>query len=202
MVTSTGMVLPESLFEWFYDIAFPPAVQLANISGGTDIAAAFGTSNPMLPLYVGGCQCIALGMAVEVFESSVEGGRGVKGRPVISDGIPGELVCTKSFPTMPVKFLGEDGAAKYFSSYFEKYDGVWTHGDFVMIQPCTKQFFLLGRADGVLNPSGVRFGSSDIYSVIDGEFSDQVADSICVGQRRPQDQDEAVMLFLQMTPGE
>lgn len=194
------MVLSDDLFEWFYDTGFPPAVQLANISGGTDIAAAFGTANPLLPLYVGGCQCIALGMAVEVYDAAIEGGRGIKGRPV-PVGTPGELVCTKSFPTMPTKFLGIDGPTKYFNSYFEKYDGVWTHGDFVLIHPHTKQFLLLGRADGVLNPSGVRFGSSDIYSVIDAAFPNDIEDSICVGQRRPKDDDESVMLFLQMKPG-
>jgi acetoacetyl-CoA synthetase len=203
IVTSTGMVLSDALFQWFYDVGFPPSVQLCNISGGTDIAAAFGTANPLLPVYVGGCQCIALGMAVSVFDSSIEGGggrRGVKGRSV-PDGVPGELVCTEAFPTMPVKLWGADGQQQYFSSYFEKYDGCWTHGDFIMIHPLTKQVIYLGRADGVLNPSGVRFGSADIYGVIDTFFPETVADSICVGQRRPQDDDESVMLFLLMKPG-
>ncbi|KIY01453.1 uncharacterized protein Z520_03005 [Fonsecaea multimorphosa CBS 102226] len=200
IVTSTGMVLSDALFQWFYDVGFSPSVQLCNISGGTDIAAAFGTANPLLPVYVGGCQCIALGMAVSVYDSSIEGGRGVKGRPV-PNGVPGELVCTEAFPTMPVKLWGADGQKRYFSSYFEKYDGCWTHGDFIMTHPLTKQVIYFGRADGVLNPSGVRFGSSDIYGVIDTFFSETVADSICVGQRRPQDDDESVMLFLLMKPG-
>jgi acetoacetyl-CoA synthetase len=78
---------------------------------------------------------------------------------------------------------------------------VWTHGDFVMIHPITRQIFFLGRADGVLNPSGVRFGSAEIYSVIESYFP-TVADSICVGQRRPADHDESVLLFLQMAPGQ
>ena len=197
MVTSTGMVLSDSLFEWFYDEGFPPSVQLCNISGGTDIAAAFATGNPLLPVHVGGCQCIALDMAVSVYDSSIESG---KGKP-IPIGEAGELVCTEAFPTMPVCFWGEKSAKRYHDSYFGKYDKVWTHGDFVMIHPVTKQVFMLGRADGVLNPSGVRFGSSDIYSVIDTQFSDIVADSVCVGQRRPTDDDEAVILFLLMMPG-
>ena len=79
--------------------------------------------------------------------------------------------------------------------------GVWTHGDFVMFHPVTKGLIFLGRADGVLNPSGVRFGSAEIYSIIEAEFSEQIADSICVGQRRPQDNDESVMLFLMIKPG-
>jgi acetoacetyl-CoA synthetase len=200
MVTSTGMVLSDALFCWFYDVGFPPSVQLCNISGGTDIAAAFGTGNPLLPVYVGGCQCIALAMAVKVFDSSIEGGKGVQGRTV-PDGTPGELVCTEAFPTMPVKLWGPNGRERYLASYFEKYEGRWTHGDFIMIHPQTKQVIYFGRTDGVLNPSGVRFGSSDIYGVIDTYFSETVADSICVGQRRPQDDDESVMLFLLMKPG-
>ncbi|OQV00728.1 hypothetical protein CLAIMM_06187 isoform 2 [Cladophialophora immunda] len=200
VITSTGMVLSDALFEWVYDVAFPPSIQLDNISGGTDVGGCFGCSNPMLPIYTGGCQSTSLGIAVSVFDSTIEGGRGVQGIP-IEDGVPGELVCTKAFPTMPITFWGEDGAQRYFASYFEKYDNCWTHGDFIMIIPTTRQIMFLGRADGVLNPSGVRFGSSEIYSVIEAKFSDVVADSICVGQRRPQDHDERVMLFLLMKPG-
>ena len=200
IVTSTGMVLSDALFEWFYDAGFPPSTQLCNISGGTDIAGSFGTSNPLLPVYVGGCQCISLGMSVSVFDSTIEGGRGIKG-VAVEDGIPGELICTEAFPTMPVKLWGENGNERYFSSYFERFDGCWTHGDFIMIHPQTRQIIFLGRADGVLNPSGVRFGSADIYSVIDTYFTDSVSDSICVGQRRPEDNDESVILFLLMNPG-
>jgi acetoacetyl-CoA synthetase len=80
-------------------------------------------------------------------------------------------------------------------------EDVWTHGDFISIHPITKQIFFLGRSDGVLNPSGIRFGSSEIYNVLDTRFSEEIADSICVGQRRPQDSDESVMLFLLMRPG-
>ena len=109
-------------------------------------------------------------MAVSVFDQTIEGGKGVKG-VAVEDGVPGELVCTESFPTMPVMFWGENGAQRYFNSYFEKYDNCWTHGDFIMIHPKTKQVMFLGRADGVLNPSGVRFGSSEIYSIIDAKLS-------------------------------
>lgn len=78
---------------------------------------------------------------------------------------------------------------------------VWTHGDFVSIHPTTRQLVFHGRADGVLNPSGVRFGSAEIYRVIEDHFLQEIADSICVGQRRPADPDERVMLFLLMKPG-
>ncbi|KAL3494091.1 hypothetical protein BJX62DRAFT_57167 [Aspergillus germanicus] len=200
VVTSTGMVLPESLFEWFYDEGFPAQAQLANISGGTDLAACFGLENPLTPLYVGGCQGLPLGIAVEVYDQADEGASGVKGTPV-PDGVPGELVATSAFPTMPVKFLGDDGPQKYFDSYFARFDNVWTHGDFISIHPTTKQIFFLGRSDGVLNPSGIRFGSAEIYNVLETQFTTEVVDSLCVGQRRPQDTDETVLLFLLMRPG-
>ncbi|KNG88197.1 acetoacetyl-CoA synthase [Aspergillus nomiae NRRL 13137] len=200
IVTSTGMVLSESLFEWFYDEGFPAHTQLANISGGTDLAACFGLENPLTPLYVGGCQGPSLGLPIAAFDQADEGASGVKGTAV-PDGVPGELVATAAFPTMPVKFLGADGPQKYFDSYFARFDNVWTHGDFISIHPITKQIFFLGRSDGVLNPSGIRFGSAEIYNVIDTRFADEIADSICVGQRRPQDTDESVMLFLLMRPG-
>ncbi|KAF9894296.1 hypothetical protein FE257_007799 [Aspergillus nanangensis] len=200
IVTSTGMVLSESLFEWFYDEGFPAHTQLANISGGTDLAACLGIENPLTPLYVGGCQGAGLGLSIEVFDQADEGVTGVKGTRV-PDGVAGEIVVTKPWPTMPVKFLGDDGPQKYFDAYFSRFDNVWTQGDFISIHPVTKQIFFLGRSDGVLNPSGVRFGSAEIYNVLDTLFTTEIADSICVGQRRPQDSDESVMLFLLMRPG-
>jgi acetoacetyl-CoA synthetase len=200
VVTSTGMVLSGQLFEWFYDDAFPPHVQLDNISGGTDLAGLFGAGNPLLPVYAGGCQGPSLGTPIDVYDQTVEGGNGVKGQPV-EHGVPGELVATKAFPNMPIGFWGDHAHQKYWNSYFARFDGVWTHGDLVMIHPVTKNVVFLGRADGVLNPSGVRFGSAEIYAIIDAHFGDKIADSICVGRRRPHDHDESVMLFLLMAPG-
>nr|POE87605.1 acetoacetyl-coa synthetase [Quercus suber] len=202
-VSSTGMVLSEKQFENFYE-SWPAHVQLANISGGTDVAACFTMDTVAKPLYCGGTMTAALGMKIEVFDQEIEGGRGIRGRPV-KDGEAGELVCTRAFPTMPVCFWG-DGAPgqmgeKYFSAYFARFDNVWTHGDFITLHPQTKQIYLHGRADGVLNPSGVRFGSAEIYNVLEANFGEELQDSICVGQRRPQDMDESVMLFLLMKPG-
>lgn len=199
-VSSTGMVLSDQLFEWFYDEGFPPSVHLDNISGGTDLCGCFGCGNPMLPLYVGGCQSRSLGIPVRVYDQTIEGGKGVRGVEV-ELGVPGELVADKAFPMMPATFLGTNGPQRYFDSYFARFDNVWTHGDFIMIHPITKQVVFLGRADGVLNPSGVRFGSAEIYSIIEAKFVDEISDSICVGQRRPTDNDESVLLFLLMKPG-
>lgn len=199
-VSSTGMVLSEAQFEWFYDEGFPAHVQLGNISGGTDIAACFLMDCTMKPLYVGGTMSLVVGMKVEVYDQTIEGGRGVKGRPV-PVGEAGELVCTRPFPTMPIKFWDDPGGEKYFKAYFERFDDVWTHGDFVSVNPKNGQIYMHGRADGVLNPSGVRFGSAEVYNTLEANFPEDIQDSICVGQRRPQDMDESVILFLLMKPG-
>ncbi len=198
-VTSTGMVLSDIQFEWFYDSGFPAHTQLANISGGTDLAACLTGDCLMKPLYVGGTMTPMLAMKVEVYDQTVDGGRGVVGK-ALPVGEQGELVCTRGFPTQPVKFWDDNGD-KYFKAYFERFDNVWTHGDFISMHPKTGQVFMHGRADGVLNPSGVRFGSAEIYNAIDNAFGEEVQDSICVGQRRPQDMDERVLLFLLMKPG-
>lgn len=195
-VTTTGMVLSEALFEWFYDTGFAPSVHLKNISGGTDLAGCFGIDNPLEPVHVGGCQGPSLGVRVEVYDSTIESGPG----RALPDGEPGELVATASFPNQPVFFWGDDTGEKYHNAYYARFPQVWTHGDFIQYHPVTGQIQFLGRADGVLNPSGVRFGSSDIYSVIETHFP-EIQDSICVGQRRPQDQDESVLLFLKMNDG-
>ncbi|KAF2179837.1 acetoacetate-CoA ligase [Zopfia rhizophila CBS 207.26] len=195
-VTSTGMVLSDALFEWFYDTGFPSNVHLMNISGGTDLAACFGIENPLEPVYVGGCQGPSLGTKIEVYDSTIEDGPG----KAVEDGEPGELVATASFPNQPVFFWGDSTGQKYQNAYYTHFPHVWTHGDFIQIHPTTKQILFLGRADGVLNPSGNRFGSNDIYSVIETHFP-EIADSVCVGQRRPNDSDESVMLFLKMNEG-
>uniref|UniRef100_A0A0D2YKH7 Acetoacetate-CoA ligase n=1 Tax=Fusarium oxysporum (strain Fo5176) TaxID=660025 RepID=A0A0D2YKH7_FUSOF len=121
-------------------------------------------------------------------------------------GAAGELVAYKPFPNVPVSFWNDilpqqSPKSKYFSSYFAKYEHVWAHGDFVSIHPITKAVLFHGRSDGVLNPSGIRFGSSEIYSVMERHFSEIMVDSICVGQRRASDSDETVLLFVQMKPG-
>lgn len=146
-VTSTGMVLSESQFEWFYDHGFPAHTLLANISGGTDCAACFAMDTTLKPLFVGGCMTPGLGMKLEAYDQEIEGGRGVVGRPVPL-GESGELVCTKAFPTMPVMFWGDADGQKYFNAYFARFDNVWTHGDFISIHPKTGAVHLHGRADG------------------------------------------------------
>lgn len=207
---TAGMVLSEQLFTWFYDVGFPPTVQLGNISGGTDIAGCFGIMNPLEPLYLGGTMGPSLGTDARIFDGTLpEGSIGKEVPP----GTPGELVATIAFPNIPCCFWNDNSTAtaggvaapgtKYHSAYFARFPGgVWAHGDFCVVHPTTGQITFLGRADGVLNPSGVRFGSAEIYSVIERRFAGRVADSLCVGQRRPGDADERVLLFLLMRPGE
>ncbi|KAL0944562.1 acetoacetate-CoA ligase [Colletotrichum truncatum] len=204
VVTSTGMVLPDQLFEWFYGpTGFPPNVRLSNMSGGTDIAGCFLIGNPISPLYVGGCQGPALGIDVQVYDATATS---TCGKPV-PDGIQGELVAVKPFPNVPILFWNDIAPpsspnSKLFSSYFARFDHVWTQGDIVSLDRQTRAIIHHGRADGVLNPSGIRFGSAEVYNVIEKRFGNVVLDSLCVGQRRPSDSDESVLLFLQMRPGE
>ncbi|KAB5545551.1 hypothetical protein GE09DRAFT_211919 [Coniochaeta sp. 2T2.1] len=202
IVTCTGMVLSDQLFEWFYDEGFPKHVHLANISGGTDIIGCFGIMNPLTPVYVGGTQGPSLGIHVAIYDALEPDGPGKE----VEHGTPGELVAKASFPNVPCCFWNDKTpvatpGSKYHGAYFARFDNVWAHGDFCCVHPKTGNIFFLGRADGVLNPSGVRFGSAEIYSVIERYFADKVQDSLCVGQRRPQDEDETVMLFLLMKPG-
>ncbi|KAJ9144947.1 Acetoacetyl-synthase [Pleurostoma richardsiae] len=195
VVTSTGSVLSADLYDWFYSAAFPPHAQLISMSGGTDISGCFVGGTPLLPVYAGEIQAKALGMAVDILDAA-------RDDPVSVEmwGEAGELVCTKPFPSEPLEFHGKDGLEKYRVSYFDRFGpNIWCHGDYVQRLPDTGGLAVLGRSDGVLNPSGVRFGSAEIYAVT--EIFPQIADCICVGQKRESDPDERVLLFVKMRRG-
>ncbi|KZS98600.1 acetoacetyl-CoA synthetase [Sistotremastrum niveocremeum HHB9708] len=187
----TGAVLTPPLYEWAIT-AFPKRAHVNAGSGGTDICAGFIGACTPLPGYSGEMQVKSIGMKVEIFDP--------EGNNIEDTGFPGELVCTRAHPSIPLGFWGDEGRKKFFNAYFAKYPGVWTQGDFIVKNPKTQGLIILGRSDGVLNPSGVRFGSGEIYTVMD-QFSHVVDDSLCIGQRRPQDKDERVLLFLKMRPG-
>jgi acetoacetyl-CoA synthetase len=140
----------------------------------------------------------SLGVPIAVYDHDLDDGS--VGSP-IPIGRAGDLVATAAFPNMPI-FLWNDGETapgqKYKGAYFSRFKGVWAQGDFCQMHPKSGAMFMLGRSDGVLNPSGIRFGSSDIYAVMEKGFPDHIAESLCVGQRRPQDLDERVVLFLLM----
>lgn len=190
LIMSTGSVLPPSSFEYVYR-SFPSTVQLASITGGTDICSLFGAPCPTLPVHIGEIQCRGLGMAVAAFDETGS---------EVPTGYPGELVCTRVFPIMPVCFWGKNGQDKYRASYFARFPNTWHHGDYVTITPYGGML-MLGRSDAILNPAGVRFGSAEIYNVLLAKFSDEVADSVCVGQQREGEADERVLLFVKMEPG-
>lgn len=199
-IYSTASPLPPSTFKFVYE-AFPKKVNLASITGGTDIISLFGSPCPLLPVRVGEIQCAGLGMAIKVVDT-------LTGEDVPA-GEAGDLVCVKPFPCQPLTFFGAGGDAKYQSAYFERFadvcgvrGAVWHHGDFVKIpDPATGGLMMLGRSDGVLKPSGVRFGSAEIYNILTRFFASEVEDSVCVGRRRAADTDETVCLFVVMAAG-
>jgi acetoacetyl-CoA synthetase len=191
-IYSTGSPLAPSTFQYIYK-AFPKTINLGSITGGTDIISLFGAPSPLSPVYAGEIQKLGLGMDVRAWD--------YEGKDVTGTGEAGDLVCIKAFPCQPVKFWGPTGDKKYRSSYFEKFEGVWHHGDFIRFNPSTGGVFMLGRSDGILKPAGVRFGSAEIYNVLLKHFPDAVADALCIGKRRETDTDETVVLFLKMADG-
>ncbi|KAJ0419483.1 acetoacetate-CoA ligase [Aspergillus carlsbadensis] len=180
-VYSTGSPLAPSTFRYVYR-AFG-GVSLGSISGGTDIISDFGVPSMLNPVYAGEIQVTSLGMSVRAWD--------VDGNDVSMTGNPGELV----------KFWGPDGERKYRSSYFDRFEGIWAHGDFIRFNPRTGGLVMLGRSDGILNPCGVRFGSAEIYNLLLAQFAHDIEDSLCVGRRREHDTDEAVILFVKMRDG-
>ncbi|KAK3295741.1 uncharacterized protein B0H64DRAFT_153128 [Chaetomium fimeti] len=201
-IYSTASPLPPSTFTFVYT-AFPRNINLTSITGGTDIISLFGAPCPLLPVRAGEIQCAGLGMAISVVDpaSPPDSPQPVNPSPDDDTPPPGDLVCTKPFPCQPLTFFGADGDAKYRAAYFERFPGLWHHGDFVRIDPDTGGLVMLGRSDGVLKPAGVRFGSAEIYNVLTRFFSADVEDAVCVGRRREADRDETVCLFVVMAGG-
>lgn len=192
-IFSTGSPLAPSTFEYIYS-SIHPDIMLGSITGGTDILSLFGASCPILPVYKGEIQCRGLGMAVRAYDFS--------GNDVSNSDDAGDLVCVKPFPCQPVMFWppGPVGKEKYRKAYFDVFGpSVWHHGDFVQINPQTGGLIMLGRSDGVLKPSGVRFGSAEIYNVLLKHFAKEVEDALCIGRRRDGiDTDETVVLFVKL----
>jgi len=180
IILSTGSPLPEETFKWVYENV-KSDLQFSSISGGTDIVSCFMLGNPILPVYSGEIQCKGLGMKVEAFNENGEAVVGEKG----------ELVCTAPFPSMPVYFWDDESGEKYRKAYFEKYPGIWTHGDYIKITE-NGGIIVYGRSDATLNPGGVRIGTAEIYRIVEG--MEEIADSIVVGKRF--NGDEKIILFV------
>lgn len=179
-VLSTGSPLAPESFDFVYD-AIGSDVQVASISGGTDILSCFALGNPMLPVRRGELQCKGLGMAVEIFNDD--------GTPVHEER--GELVCTKPFPCAPIGFWNDADGRRYSAAYFERFQGVWAQGDFAELT-ADDGLIIHGRSDAVLNPGGVRIGTAEIYRQV--EKLDEIIESIAVGQQW--DGDVRVVLFV------
>ena len=184
-VLSTGSPLAPESFDFVYD-AIGSDLQLSSIAGGTDIISCFVLGNPTLPVRRGEIQCRGLGMAVEFFDDD--------GNALLEQR--GELVCTKPFPSAPVGFWNDPDNAKYRAAYFEKYPGVWAHGDFAELRR-TGGIVIHGRSDAVLNPGGVRIGTAEIYRQV--EKLDEVVESIAIGQ--DWEDDVRVVLFVVLREG-
>jgi len=167
-ILSTGSPLNPGSYDFVY-AHFKSEVALCSISGGTDIISCFVLGNPDAPIYRGEIQCRGLGMAVEIWNDS--------GEPVI--GQKGELVCVHPFPSMPIGFWEDPDGSRYRAAYFERFPGVWAHGDYGELTE-RQGFVIHGRSDAVLNPGGVRIGTAEIYRQV--ERIDEVIDSVVIGQ--------------------
>jgi len=167
---STGSPLPSDVQLWGanqFAALDRPDIWWCNISGGTDLAAAFLAGNRELPATPGRLQCRHLGAAVEAWNEA--------GRPVL--GQVGELVCTRPFPSMPLYFWGDEDGSRYRSSYFQEWPGIWRHGDWLQIEvdgSCT----ITGRSDATINRHGLRMGTAEIYSAV--EHLHEVLDSLVI----------------------
>jgi acetoacetyl-CoA synthetase len=184
-VLSTGSPLSIEGFEFIYQ-EVKADLQLASISGGTDLNGCFALGNPMEPVYAGELQCRGLAMDVRAFDEL--------GNELIDE--QGELVCCKPFPSMPIYFWDDPDGGKYHDAYFDIFPNIWRHGDFVTV---TKRggVVMLGRSDATLNPGGVRIGTAEIYRQL--EQMEEIADSVVVGQ--DWENDVRVILFVKLAGG-
>jgi acetoacetyl-CoA synthetase len=184
-ILSTGSPLAPESFDFVY-AKIKRDVCLSSISGGTDIISCFVAGNPIGPVWRGEIQARGLGMKVDVYDD--------QGRSVA--GTKGELVCTAPFPSMPIGFWNDADGRRYRAAYFEKYPGVWCHGDFAELTP-HEGVIIHGRSDAVLNPGGVRIGTAEIYRQV-GQV-DEVLESLVIGQRW--EGDVRIVLFVRLRDG-
>ena len=186
-VGSTGAPLPAEGFRWVYE-AVSSTLQLQSISGGTDMCTAFVGGAPLLPVHAGEITCRCLGAKVEAFDPA--------GKPVV--GEVGELVITSPMPSMPVGFWNDHDGSRYREAYFDVYPGVWRHGDWVTITE-RGSCIISGRSDATLNRGGVRLGTSEFYSVVEG--LDEVVDSLVVHLEDPAGGPGELLLFVVLANG-
>ncbi len=183
-ILSTGSPLLPMNFDYVYQ-SIKTDICLSSISGGTDIVSCFALGNPILPVYRGELQCRGLGLKVEVYDDA--------GKSVIQE--KGELVCTAPFPVMPIYFWNDADGSKYQAAYFEKFPGVWAHGDYAEIT-AHEGMIIYGRSDALLKPAGVRIGTAEIYRQV--EKIPAIEESLVIGQDWKQD--IRIVLFVKLRP--
>jgi acetoacetyl-CoA synthetase len=186
-VGSTGAPLPPEGFRWVYE-SVGGDLLLSSISGGTDVCTAFVGGCPLVPVRAGELSCRYLGAAVEAYD---EAGHSLVGEQ-------GELVITAPMPSMPVGLWGDDDGSRYRAAYFERHPGVWTHGDWITVLPDGASV-ITGRSDATLNRGGVRMGTAELYSVVEG--LPEVADSLVVHLEDPEGGPGRLILFVTPAPG-
>ena len=187
-ILSTGSPLAAHSFDYVYD-KVKHDVRLSSISGGTDLISCFALGNPIGPVWRGEIQVRGLGMAVEIFDDE---GRAIR-------GTPGELVCTKPFPSMPIYFWNDPASEKYRAAYFDDFPGVWRHGDWAELTE-HDGVVIYGRSDATLNPGGVRIGTAEIYRQV--EQLPEVIESLVIGQELPDGSDDVrIVLFVRLADG-
>ena len=180
---STGSPLAPKSYDWVYSNV-KKDLQLSSISGGTDIVACFVHGNPCLPVKKGEIQCSSLGMDVQSWSDD--------GNRLFNQ--PGELVCTNSFPSIPLGFWNDKDERRFREAYFEKYNNIWHHGDFV-IETDSNSFIVEGRSDATLNPGGIRIGTAEIYRQV--ESLEDVNEALAIGQDWKNDQRIILFVILQ-----
>jgi acetoacetyl-CoA synthetase len=168
---STGSPLPPQAFEWIYE-NISKQLHLISLSGGTDVCSAFMGGCPYLSVYAGEIQCRMLGANIEAWND--------EGKPVLEE--VGELIIKDAMPSMPLYFWKDEQNQKYHDSYFEKYPGVWCHGDWIQI---TQNFGIViyGRSDATLNRDGVRIGTAEVYNAV--EALPEIKDSLVICLEKP-----------------
>jgi acetoacetyl-CoA synthetase len=186
-IGSTGSPLSPEGFAYIYD-AVKTDVHLASMSGGTDLCGCFVGGDPTRPVYVGEIQAASPGMAVDVFDD--------RGQPV-GPGEKGELVCTMPFPSVPIGFWGDDNGSRFRAAYFDRFPGVWAHGDFAAWTD-NGGMVIYGRSDATLNAAGIRIGTAEIYREV--ESMPEITEAIAIGQEW--DNDTRIVLFVRMAVGE
>ena len=187
-ICSTGSPLSDEGFAYVYD-AIATDVHLASISGGTDLCGCFVGGDPTLPVYAGEIQGPMLGMDMAVYSAD--------GRPVDAPDVKGELVCRNPFPSVPVGFWGDDDGSKFQGAYFDRFLGVWAHGDFAS-RTERGGWVIHGRSDATLNAGGVRIGTAEIYAQV--EQLPEVIEAVAVGQEF--DDDTRIVLFVKLADGQ